>query len=85
MKKLRKSDYFKPLEECSREEDEDGVSEYVTMLAITRMKSEEFTEEELQKEVAQVIVNGLLSSLVDKGLVKAVWDEQKNDIVFYPA
>jgi hypothetical protein len=85
MNKFRKSDFFKPLEECCREEDEDGVSEYVTMLAISRMKNEVFTEEELQKEVALVICNQVLSSLVDKGLVKAVWDEEKNDIVFYPA
>jgi hypothetical protein len=85
MKKFRKSDYCKPLEECSREEDEDGVSEYVIMLAITRMKNEVFTEEELQNEVAQVICNNVLSSLVDEGLIKAAWDPEKNDIVFYPA
>lgn len=84
MKKFRKSDYFKLLEECSREEDEDGVSEYATMLAISRMQNDVFTEEELQKELALVICNQILSGLVDKGLVKAAWDSDKNEVVFFP-
>lgn len=85
MKKFRKSDYFKPIEDCCREQDENGVSEYLTMIAISRMKTEVFTEKELQEEMHKVIVNDALGSLVDKGLVKAVWDEENNDMAFYPA
>lgn len=79
---FHKSDYFKPLEDCSKEENEDGVSEYDTMIAISRMKNEVFTEAELQKEIAQVVVNKVLNSLVDKGLVTASWDPEQNAIVF---
>lgn len=84
MKTYRKSDYFKPIEECSREEDEDGVSEYNTMIAISRM-NDEFTEDELKKELVQVIVNQTISGLVDKGLFRAVWDPTCNDFRFYAA
>jgi hypothetical protein len=77
----KKSDFGKPLEECSREQDEHGVSEYITMIAISRMQ-DEFTEDELKKEVAEVILNDTLRSLVEKGLLKVTWDAEQKDFIY---
>lgn len=79
---MRKEDYFKPLEECSKEHTEDEPSEYETMLAISRMP-DEFTYEELCKEVNNVLLNRALSDLIDMGFVKAVWDEEQHIITFW--
>lgn len=82
MKTYRKSDYFKPLEECSKEEDAEGVSEYDVAIAITRMKNEEFTDLELKQEIALVVTYRLMSSLVDKGVASVSWDPKTNDFAF---
>ena len=76
--KLKKSDYMCSLDSCSREPNEDGVSEYHIRLAISRLP-DEFTHEELSDEVAEVISNEVLSSLVDKGVAETFWDPDTND------
>lgn len=81
--KYKKIDYFKPLEQCSKEENDDGVSEYDTMIAISRLP-DEFTHKQLQEEVQQVLCNRVLGDLVDKGLIDAVWDPTLQDVVFFP-
>lgn len=79
-----KCDYFKPLEECSKEEVNGEASEYDTMIGISRMPAI-FTEEELQQEMKKVLFNKTMGSLVEKGLVHAVWDPEVEDFRYYPA
>lgn len=86
MNTYRKSDFAMiPVEDCSREPDEYGVSEYFVRLALSRIDKEEFTHEELKNEVAQVMLNDTMSTLVDKGLIKAIWDEKQQAIVYEAA
>ena len=85
MKKHKKHTFVKvPIEECSREEDAEGISEVDVQIALSRLP-DEFSDEELEIELKQVVTNRVLGSLVEKGLVKAVWDEKQNDFVFFPA
>ena len=79
--KHKKSELLLPLDECSREPDEDGVSEYDVRLAISRMP-DEFTSEELAREVEQVVANQVFSSLVDKGLAEAFWNPETQAFEF---
>lgn len=84
MKKLRKCDFeMKPLDQCSREENADGESEYDAMITLSRMP-DEFTHKEFKAELAQVLTNRTLSSLIDKGAIEAVWDPEQEDFVFFP-
>lgn len=78
---FRKEDYYKPLEKCSRKQDKHGVSEYLTMLAISRMPAE-FSETQLKEEMREVITNDTLGKLVDKGLMQAIWDDKQQAIVY---
>lgn len=80
---FNKQEFLRPLDQCSKLEDESGISEYDTMIAIVRM-NDIFSEDELRTELKQVIVNKTLSNLIDKGLVKAVWDDKQEEFVFYP-
>lgn len=83
MKKYNKSDQeIKPFEMCSTEEDEDGFSERDFMLALSYL-DEEFTEEEFKTEAIQIVVNKNLNSLISKGLVDPVWNEELNDFTFF--
>jgi len=77
----RKADYFKPLDECSREEDEDGVSEYDIMIAVSRMPSH-FTGKQLLDELGEVVANRTLSTLVDKGIAETYWCPVKQEFAF---
>lgn len=84
MNLFRKSNlHLKPLDQCSREENEYGESEYDAMIALSRLP-EEFTGEQFTAEIEQVIANRVLSDLVDKGVVELVWDNEKQDFVFIP-
>lgn len=83
-KKLRKADFeSKPLDKCSKEENEDGESEYDAMVTLSRMP-DEFTHKEFKEELAQVLANKVISSLIDKGKIVVVWDPVKEDFVFIP-
>jgi len=78
-----KKDYFKPLEECSKEIiGDDDASEYDTMLAISRMP-DEFTDAELDKEIHSILLNRAMSKLIDEGLVEVIWNKEINDFQFY--
>lgn len=81
MKLYTKSDYFKPLEQCSKVLDEDGVSEYDVMVAMSHMPSK-FTNKQLQKELNQVVLNRHLSELVDQGLIEISWDHEQSAVVY---
>ena len=81
--KHKKSELLIPLEDCSRELNDDGFSEYDVRLAISRM-DEEFTSEQLAKVMEDVLAEQALMSLVDKGIAEMVWDDKKNAFGFRP-
>jgi len=77
-----KSDYFKPLEECSRVSVDGEYSEYITILAISRMP-DYFTDDQLLTEINTLAISEDLMHLVELGLVNMSWDEKQEDLVFY--
>lgn len=79
-RKIRKL-YPKPLEECSKEEDKDGVSEYDHAMAFNLLP-DEFSNEDFSDMLHKVIIDRTLQSMVQKDLIEQYWDEKSGNMLF---
>jgi len=72
---------FKRLENCDKEQDSFGVSEYDRMMTL-KMMPNEFTTEEFNLMLAKVLRERACMSLVEKGLLELVYDDLTGETIF---
>ena len=61
----------------------DQISEWAAAFALSKFKiNQRVSQKELEKAISEAVIQQTLDSMIQDGLVEAMWDEEKGDVVY---